>query len=82
MCRELNPQPLEHELSPITTRPGLPPNKNVSILCSVQSFFYERIFSLIGAAIKPRVSMLNTNFKVAYLSHAEIKHSDWLLQVT
>ena len=24
-CQDLNPQPLKHELSPITTRPGLPP---------------------------------------------------------
>ena len=26
-CRDLNPQPLEHESSPINTRPGLPPEK-------------------------------------------------------
>ena len=25
-CRDLNPQPLEGESSPITTRPGLPPS--------------------------------------------------------
>ena len=25
-CQDSNPQPLKHELSPITTRPGLPPN--------------------------------------------------------
>ena len=25
-CWYSNPQPLKHELSPITTRPGLPPN--------------------------------------------------------
>ena len=24
-CRDLNPQPLKNESSPITTRPGLPP---------------------------------------------------------
>ena len=25
-CRDSNPRPFEHESSPITTRPGLPPN--------------------------------------------------------
>ena len=30
-CRDLNPWPLDHESSPITTRPGLPPTSN--LLC-------------------------------------------------
>ena len=33
-CRDLNPQPLEHESPPITTRPGFPP-KHVSYLSIV-----------------------------------------------
>ena len=28
-CRDSNPQPLEHESSPITIRPGLPPSKSI-----------------------------------------------------
>ena len=35
-CRDLNPQPLERESPPITTRPGSrPPNKFVKILYRV-----------------------------------------------
>ena len=29
-CRDSNPQPFKHESSPITTRPGLPPNYSLS----------------------------------------------------
>ena len=33
MRRDSNPQPLEHESSPITTRPGLRPGNGFSFLC-------------------------------------------------
>ena len=32
-CRDLNPRPFEHESSPITTRPGLPPTICHMLLC-------------------------------------------------
>ena len=34
-CWDSNPQPLEHESSPVTTRPGLPPIHN-SLLAHIQ----------------------------------------------
>ena len=37
---DLNPQPLKHESSPITTRPGLPPNTVMFGYCSAYLKYY------------------------------------------
>ena len=40
-CWDLNPRPLEHESSPITTRPGLHPSFHYVKLAKVAAKFYD-----------------------------------------
>ena len=49
-CWDLNPQPLEHELSPITTRPGLS-YQNV-FLCIGWKDENKKAWALLGLAVK------------------------------
>ena len=132
-CRDSNPQPLEHELSPITTRPALPPYFSIvyvrTYLCSSFHFkislyyvvnlkkstfqftypilelfdilVFEKIVNSLNlfliiirsqrcqlrlifvdkgvgwhsVVIEPgQITMSQTNFRVAQLCYAEIKH--------
>ena len=61
-CRNLNPQPLEHESPPITARPGLPPNHNECIC--IKNAFLKLVsrrslcstFSVLDEAVEKRIS--------------------------
>ena len=52
-CQDLNPQPLEHESPPITTRPGLPPMLFI-VTASPSS-------SSVEVALFPLASFINWN---------------------
>ena len=51
-CWDSNPQPLEQESLPITTRPGLPPQK-VSVSGQSQKQFTIVIYDSVANLIKP-----------------------------
>ena len=51
---DLNPRPLEQESSPITTRPGLPPN-----LANVSGWTFRIITQIKGATFHTKMHSLN-----------------------
>ena len=53
-CWDLNPQPLEHESSPIVTRQGLPP---------IQQFFLPPTVAQLGDARGPRFESIHLPFE-------------------
>ena len=59
--RDLNPQPLKHELSPITTRPGLPPLNILVCQMSFKSFSVGQ--STIGTLLWPTWQTAKEVFK-------------------
>ena len=59
--RDLNPQPLKHELSPITTRPGLPPLNIHVCQMSFKSFSVGQ--STIGTLLWPTWQTAKEVFK-------------------
>ena len=66
-CADLNPQPLEHESSPITNRPGLPPNNvflNLFMYANLTYYFLHSSSVALpkARALKQSLSILNTWF--------------------
>ena len=64
---DLNPQPLEHESSPITNRPGLPPNNvflNLFMYANLTYYFLHSSSVALpkARALKQSLSILNTWF--------------------
>ena len=70
-CWDSNPQPLEHESPPITTRPGLPPK--------IYFFFtFVRCFSSLSCSEEKNITPSATDSRVTLgSSFGDLKQSLW-----
>ena len=74
-CWDLNPRPLEHESSPITTRPGLPPYEQVLNF----NIFYKQLYPACFAIEKAMPASFFFIFVFLIIYSKYVHYIIWLM---